>query len=53
MLYDNHLYVKSKNCNKLVSKTKTKQTHRYREQTSVQHWGEGAEKGNVGVREKG
>lgn len=25
-----------------------KQTHR--EQTSVQHWGEGAEKGNIGVR---
>ena len=33
ILWD-HLYVESKNYNKLVNITKKKQTHRYREQTS-------------------
>ena len=53
MLYDNHFYVKSKKYNKLISKTKKKQAHRYREQTGFQHWGEGAGKGHVGVRGEG
>ena len=37
--------MKSKKYNKLVNKTKKKQTHRYREQTSGYHWGEGREEG--------
>ena len=36
-----HLYVESKKYNKLVNKTKKKQTHRYRERTSGYQWGEG------------
>ena len=36
-----HLYVESKKYNKLVNKTKKKQTHRYREGTSGYQWGEG------------
>ena len=35
------LGVESKKYNKLVNKTKKKQTHRYREQTSGYQWGEG------------
>ena len=35
-----HLYMESKKYNKLVNKTKKKQTHRYREQTSGYQWGE-------------
>ena len=33
-----HLYVESKNYNKLMNITKKKQTHRYREQTSGYQW---------------
>ena len=33
------LYLESKKYNKLVNKTKKKQTHRYREQTSGSQWG--------------
>ena len=40
-----HLYVESKKWNKLVNMTKKKQIHRYREQTSVYHWGVGSGKG--------
>ena len=40
-----HLHVESKNYNKLVNKTKKKQTCRYREQTSVYQWGEGRYRG--------
>ena len=43
-----HLYVESKKHNKLVTITKKKQTHRYREQTSGYQWGEGRD-GNIGV----
>ena len=39
ILYD-ITYVESLN-NKLVNKTKKKQTHRYREQTNSCQWGEG------------
>ena len=46
-----HLYVESKKYNKLVNKTKKKQTHRYREQTVVTSAGRG-ERGNIGVEEK-
>ena len=41
------LYVESKKCNKLVNKTKYKQTHRYREQTSGYQWGEGNGGGTI------
>ena len=34
---------------KLVNITKTKQTQRYKEQTSGYRWGEGRGKGNTGV----
>ena len=34
-----------KEYNKPVNKTKKKQTHRYREETSSYQWGEGKEKG--------
>ena len=35
--------------NKLVNITKTKQTHRYREQTSAYQWGEGKGRGKTVV----
>ena len=37
--------MESKKHNKLVKKTKKKQTHRYREQTSGYQWGEGRGEG--------
>jgi len=40
ILYD-ITYVESLNNNKLVNKTKKKQTHRYREQTNSYQWGGG------------
>ena len=40
--------MKSKNYNKLVNKTKKKQTHRYREQTSGYQWGEERAEGEDG-----
>ena len=40
ILYD-MAYVELKKYDKLVNKTKKKQTHRYREQTSGYQWGEG------------
>ena len=39
--------MESKNYDKLVNKTKKKQSHRYRQQTSGYQWGEG--RGNRGV----
>ena len=47
MLYDTTYMWNLKN--KLVNITKKKQTHRYREQTSGYHWGEGRERGNIRV----
>ena len=38
-----------KKYNKIVNKTKKKQIHRYREQTSGYQWGEGKGRGNIGV----
>ena len=46
-----HLYVESKKYNKVVNITKKKQIHRYREQTTGYHWGEG-ERGNIRVGEE-
>jgi len=43
--------VESKKYNKLVNKTEKKLTHRYREETSGYHWGEGSG-GNTGVEDK-
>ena len=40
-------YMESKKYNKRVNKTKKKQTHRYREQTSGYQWGGG--RGNIRV----
>ena len=40
-----HKKNESKKYNKLVSITKTKQTHRYREQTRGYQWGEGKGEG--------
>ena len=40
-----HLYAESTKYNKLVTITKKKQTHRYREQTSGYQWGEGRGEG--------
>ena len=37
-----HLCVESKKCNKLVNRTKKKQTYRYREQTIGYQLGEGS-----------
>ena len=49
-----HLYVESKKYNKLVNKTKKKQTHTYREQISGYQWGEGRGEGQYrGERKKG
>ena len=45
-------YVESKKYNKLVNKTKKKQTHRYREQTRCYQWGEGRGEGQYRGREK-
>ena len=47
-----YFYVESKKYNKLVNKTKKKQAHRYKEQTSSYQWGwwEGS---NIGVGGKG
>ena len=46
--------MESKEYNELVNKTKKKQTHRYREQTSGCQWGEGSwEKQHRGRGEKG
>ena len=39
----------SKKYNKLVTKTKKKQTHRYRKQTGGYQWGESRAKGNTGI----
>ena len=41
--------MESKTYNKLVNITKKKQTHRYREQTSGDQWGEGRGRGKIGV----
>ena len=42
-----HLYAESKKYNKLVNKTKTKQTHRYREKiTGYQLQGSGEQRGD-------
>ena len=38
-------YVESKKYSKLVNKTKKKQAHRHRKQTSGYQWGEGREEG--------
>ena len=43
-----HLYLESKEQNKLVTITKRKQTHRYREQTSGYQWKEERAKGKAG-----
>ena len=40
ILYDTTYVWNLKKCNKLVSITKKKQTHRYREQTSGYQWGD-------------
>ena len=40
-----HLYVESKNQNKLVNITKKKHTRRYKEQPSSYQWEEGSGKG--------
>ena len=41
-----------KKYNKLVNKTKKKQTHRYREQTSGYQWGEeSGGRGSIGIRD--
>ena len=49
-----HLYVESKKYKQLVNKTKKKQTHRYRKQTSGSQWREARGRGNIEVgREKG
>ena len=47
-----YFYVESKKYNKLVNKTKKKQAHRYKEQTSSYQWGwwEGS---NIGVGGEG
>ena len=45
-----HLYMKSKNCNKLVNITKKKQTHRYREQICLP---EGSGNGGWVMRRQG
>ena len=37
--------MESKKYNKLVNKTKKKQTHRYRGQSSSYQWGEGSREG--------
>ena len=39
------LLCESEKCNKLVNKTKEKQTHRYRDQTSGERKGRGARQG--------
>ena len=44
--------MESKTYNKLVSKTKKKQTHRYGEQSSDYQWEEGRGRGNIGVGDK-
>ena len=47
--------MESKKYNKLVNinnNNKKQQTHRYREQTSGYHWGEGREEGEIGEGEK-
>ena len=43
--------MESKNYNKLVNKTKKKQTHRHRGQTSGYQWGEGKEEGQYRDRD--
>ena len=45
--------MESKNYNKLVNKTKKKETHRYREQTSVYQWGEESWEGQYRSRGEG
>ena len=48
-----HLYVEPKKYNKLVTVTKKKQTHRYRQQTGSHQWREGRGEGKYrgrGVR---
>ena len=46
-----HLYVESKNYNKLVNVTKKKQTHWYREWASGYPWGDGS--GDGQYRDRG
>ena len=46
-----HLHVESKKYNKVVNRTKKKQTHRYREQTSGYQWGEGRGRGMIEIGE--
>ena len=41
--------MESKKYNKLLNKTKKKQTHRFREQTSGYQWGKGKERGKKGM----
>ena len=45
--------MESKKYNKLVNKTKKKQTRRYREQTSAYQWGEGSWEGQYKGRGEG
>ena len=45
-----HLYMESKQYNKLVNITKKKEIHRFREQTIGYQWGEGQESGK-GLRD--
>ena len=45
--------MESKKYNKLVNKTKYKQIHRYREQTSGYQWGEEGGSSNKGQGNKG
>ena len=41
--------MESKKYNKLVNITKKKQTHRYGEQTTGYHWGEGRGRDKIGA----
>ena len=52
ILYDITYMWNLKKYNKLVNKTKKKQTHRYREQTSGYQWGRGKGGGTIGVGDK-
>ena len=45
-------YVELKKYDKLVNKTKKKQTHRYREQTSGYQWGDGSGEGQYRGRSR-
>ena len=51
ILYDVTFMWKQKQLKKGMHTTKTKQTHRYREQTSFYQWGEGRKEGQDRGRE--